>query len=421
MLVPTRSAHDSTAPSGFRNTQKTPETSVVSLKGCLYLMSLKIDELLRVATGHGASDLHLKVGVFPVMRIGGELHPVGDAPRLKAEDTLDMAFAMMSNRQKQRFKEVSEVDIAYGVPGLGRFRANIFQQRGTVSIVLRVIPDQTRSTASLGLPPVIDQIAQERRGLILVTGATGSGKSTTLAAMIDYINTTRSGHIVTIEDPIEFLHRDKQAFVTQREVDVDTRSFAEALRGALRQDPDVILVGEMRDHETIETALTAAETGHLVLSTLHTLDATETITRIVSSFPSHQQKSVRIQLAGILKAVISMRLVRAAKGPGRVPAIEVLVSTAFIRDHIINEEKTYMIREAIAAGTSQYGMQTFDQSLFRLLQAGLISLEEAMNNASNPDEFKMRVQGIYSRDTATVNASSATAKQEEKETIFVKH
>ena len=384
-------------------------------------MSLKIDELLRVATGHGASDLHLKVGVFPVMRIGGELHPVADAPRLKAEDTLDMAFAMMSNRQKQRFKEVSEVDIAYGVSGLGRFRANIFQQRGTVSIVLRVIPDQTRSTAALGLPPVIDRIAQERRGLILVTGATGSGKSTTLAAMIDYINTTRSGHIVTIEDPIEFLHRDKQAFVTQREVDVDTRSFAEALRGALRQDPDVILVGEMRDHETIETALTAAETGHLVLSTLHTLDATETITRIVSSFPSHQQKSVRIQLAGILKAVISMRLVRAAKGAGRVPAIEVLVSTAFIRDHIINEEKTYMIREAIAQGTSQYGMQTFDQSLFKLLQSGMISLEEALNNASNPDEFRMRVSGIYSRDPSSTNPSAAPVKQEDKEMIFVKH
>jgi twitching motility protein PilT len=384
-------------------------------------MSLKIDELLRVATGHGASDLHLKVGVFPVMRIGGELHPVADAPRLKAEDTLDMAFAMMSNRQKQRFKEVSEVDIAYGVSGLGRFRANIFQQRGTVSIVLRVIPDQTRSTAALGLPPVIDKIAQERRGLILVTGATGSGKSTTLAAMIDYINTTRSGHIVTIEDPIEFLHRDKQAFVTQREVDVDTRSFAEALRGALRQDPDVILVGEMRDHETIETALTAAETGHLVLSTLHTLDATETITRIVSSFPSHQQKSVRIQLATILKAVISMRLVRAAKGPGRVPAIEVLVSTALIRDHIIKEEKTYMIREAIAQGTSQYGMQTFDQSLFKLLQSGMISLEEALNNASNPDEFRMRVSGIYSRDPQSANPSAAPTKQEDKEMIFVKH
>lgn len=388
----------------------------------------KIDDLLRVATGHGASDLHLKVGVFPVMRIGGELHPVADAPRLKPEDTLDMAFAMMSNRQKQRFKEISEVDIAYGVSGLGRFRANIFQQRGTVSIVLRVIPDQTKSTAQLGLPPVIDRIAEERRGLILVTGATGSGKSTSLAAMIDYINSTRSGHIVTIEDPIEFLHRDKQSFVTQREVDVDTRSFAEALRGALRQDPDVILVGEMRDHETIETALTAAETGHLVLSTLHTLDATETITRIVSSFPSHQQKSVRIQLAGILKAVISMRLVRAAKGAGRVPAIEVLVSTAFIRDHIINEEKTYMIREAIAAGTSQYGMQTFDQSLFHLLQSRLITQEEALHNATNPDEFKMRVAGIFSGDQSITQLSQPTSVPEtesepvlDEAVVFVKH
>jgi twitching motility protein PilT len=391
-------------------------------------MALKIDDLLRVACSHNASDLHLKVGAFPVMRIGGELHPVENAPRLKPEDTLDMAFSMMSNRQKQRFKEVSEVDIGYGVSGLGRFRANIFQQRGTVSVVLRVIPDATKSASQLGLPPVIEKIAEERRGLILVTGATGSGKSTTLAAMIDIINSTRSGHIVTIEDPIEFLHRDKQSFVTQREVDVDTRSFAEALRGALRQDPDVILVGEMRDHETIETALTAAETGHLVLSTLHTLDATETITRIVSSFPAHQQKSVRIQLAGILKAVISMRLVRAAKGAGRVPAIEVLVSTAFIRDHIINEEKTYLIREAIAAGTSQYGMQTFDQSLFHLLQAGLITQEEALHNATNPDEFKMRVSGIYSKDdTLSHMTTPATVKvtpppsSSEPDSIFVKH
>jgi twitching motility protein PilT len=391
-------------------------------------MAIKIDDLLRVACGHNASDLHLKVGAFPFMRIGGELHPVENAPRLKPEDTLDMAFSMMSNRQKQRFKEVSEVDIGYGVSGLGRFRANIFQQRGTVSIVLRVIPDATKSAAQLGLPPVIEKISEERRGLILVTGATGSGKSTTLAAMIDIINSTRSGHIVTIEDPIEFLHRDKQSFVTQREVDVDTRSFAEALRGALRQDPDVILVGEMRDHETIETALTAAETGHLVLSTLHTLDATETITRIVSSFPAHQQKSVRIQLAGILKAVISMRLVRAAKGAGRVPAIEVLVSTAFIRDHIINEEKTYLIREAIAAGTSQYGMQTFDQSLFHLLQASLITQEEALHNATNPDEFKMRVSGIYSKDdTLTHMTTPATATvappppANEPDNIFVKH
>jgi len=390
-------------------------------------MPVKIDDLLRLACGHAASDLHLKVGAFPVMRIGGELHPVQDAPRLKPEDTLDMAFSMMSNRQKQRFKEVSEVDIGYGVSGLGRFRANIFQQRGTVSIVLRVIPDHTKSTAQLGLPSVIDKVAEERRGLILVTGATGSGKSTTLAAMIDTINSTRSGHIVTIEDPIEFLHRDKQSFVTQREVDVDTRSFADALRGALRQDPDVILVGEMRDHETIETALTAAETGHLVLSTLHTLDATETITRIVSSFPSHQQKSVRIQLAGILKAVISMRLVRAAKGAGRVPAIEVLVSTGTIRDHIINEEKTYMIREAIAAGTSQYGMQTFDQSLFQLLQSRLITQEEALHNATNADEFKMRISGIYSKDD-TLSSHMTTpaitpppAASKEPDSIFVKH
>lgn len=374
-------------------------------------MSVKIDDFLKVAVTHGASDLHLKVGAFPMIRIGGELRPLADVPRLKPEDTLDMAFTMMSSRQKQRFKEASEVDIGYGLAGVGRFRANIFQQRGTVSLVLRVIPDVTRNTADLGLPPVIEKIAEERRGLILVTGSTGSGKSTTLAAMIDRINAMRSGHIVTIEDPIEFLHRDKLSFVTQREVDVDTRSFAEALRGALRQDPDVILVGEMRDLETIGTALTAAETGHLVLSTLHTLDATETITRIVSSFPSHQQKSVRLQLAGILKGVISMRLVRAAKGAGRVPAVEVMVSTGLIRDYIVNEEKTYLIREAIAAGTSQYGMQTFDQSLFRLFQSGLISLDEALHNASNVDEFRMRVSGILSAEQAMISMDLTTVTQ----------
>ena len=245
--------------------------------------------------------------------------------------------------------------------------------------------------------------------------------------MIDRINATRSGHIVTIEDPIEFLHRDKLSFVTQREVDVDTRSFAEALRGALRQDPDVILVGEMRDSETIEIALTAAETGHLVLSTLHTTDATETITRIVSSFPAHQQRSVRIQLAGMLKGVISMRLVRAVKGTSRVPAIEVMVSTGLIRDYIVNEEKTNLIREAIAAGTSQYGMQTFDQSLFHLFQSGLISMEEALHNASNADEFKMRVSGILSAEQAInsmnrniVDVSSGDA-QDAKEDFILQH
>ncbi|MBA3357517.1 MAG: type IV pilus twitching motility protein PilT [Pyrinomonadaceae bacterium] len=388
-------------------------------------MSAKIDDLLRTATSQGASDLHLKVGAFPMMRLGGELRPIGDAPRMKPEDTLDMAFAMMTSRQKQRFKDVSEVDVGYGVKGVGRFRANIFQQRGTVSVVLRVIPDGAKCTSELGLPRVIDKLAAERRGLILVTGSTGSGKSTTLAAMIDQINSTRSGHIVTIEDPIEFLHRDKQSFVTQREVDVDTRSFAEALRGALRQDPDVILVGEMRDSETIETALTAAETGHLVLSTLHTLDATETITRIVSSFPAHQQRSVRLQLAGILKGVISMRLVRAKKGAGRVPAIEVLVSTGLIRDYIVNEDKTYLIREAIAAGTSQYGMQTFDQSLFHLFQSGLISIEEALLNASNPDEFRMRCSGIMSSEQAIHSnldrtGSLSPTAQEEAADMFVR-
>ena len=387
-------------------------------------MPMKIDDLLVTATAHFASDLHLKVNSFPVMRIGGELYPIAEAPRLSPEDTLDMAFSMMSNRQKQKLKDNSEVDIAYSVKGLGRFRANIFQQRGSVSIVLRVIPDQSKNTMQLGLPPVIDRIADERRGLILVTGATGSGKSTTLAAMIDQINSTRSGHIVTIEDPIEFLHHDKKAFVTQREVDVDTRSFAEALRGALRQDPDVILVGEMRDLETIQTALTAAETGHLVLSTLHTLDATETITRVVSSFPSHQQKSVRIQLSGILKAVISMRLMRAAKGSGRVPAVEVMVSTALIRDYIINEEKTSLIREAIANGASQYSMQTFDQSLFHLLQSRQITLEEAIRNATNPDEFKMRVSGIISTEQAigmeSVPQNEGSGSYQEFESTIIK-
>ena len=392
-------------------------------------MPIKIDDLLVTATAHFASDLHLKVGSFPVMRIGGELYPIADAPRLAPEDTLDMAFSIMSNRQKQKLKECSEVDIAYSVKSLGRFRANIFQQRGSVSIVLRVIPDQIKTAAELNLPPVIERVCEERRGLILVTGATGSGKSTTLAAMIDRINSTRSGHIVTIEDPIEFLHRDKKAFMTQREVEVDTRSFNEALRGALRQDPDVILVGEMRDLETMETALTAAETGHLVLSTLHTLDATETITRIVSAFPSHQQKSVRIQLAGIIKAVISMRLVRSAKGSGRVPAVEVLVSTGLIRDYIINEEKTYLIREAIANGASQYQMQTFDQSLFALLQSHRITYEEAVHNATNPDELRMRVSGILSTEQA-IDAeglgrkgpvqSKREPKREEAESVIVK-
>jgi twitching motility protein PilT len=272
----------------------------------------------------------------------------------------------------------------------------VFQQRGTVGLVLRVIPVKIMTVRELGLPVVLEKISQEQRGLILCTGTTGSGKSTTLAAMIDYINSQRCEHIITIEDPIEFLHRDKKSIVNQREVEVDTRSFAAALRSALRQDPDVILVGEMRDYETIETAITAAETGHLVLSTLHTLDATETVNRIISVFPPHQQKQIRLQLAGVLKAVISMRLIPRADGHGRVPAVEVMIATPFIRDCIINKDKTKLIHEAIAAGVSQYGMQTFDQSIFQLYKKELISYDEALRRASNPDEFKLKIQGIQS-------------------------
>lgn len=357
-------------------------------------MQTRIDDLLRMAMSFGSSDLHLRAGSTPVIRINGELRHLDGAAKLSQEETLEMAFSMMSNRQKQHFKDVFEVDIGYGVSGLGRFRVNIFQQRNSIGIVARVISDTIQKFSELGLPPILNSISDEMRGLVLVTGTTGSGKSTTLAAIVDHINEKRNCHIVTIEDPIEFLHKDKRSFITQREVDVDTRSFAEALRGSLRQDPDVILVGEMRDLETIETALVAAETGHLVLSTLHTLDAQETLTRIISAFPPYQQKSIRIQLAGLLKSVISQRLMKAATGSTRVPAVEVLISTPLIRDYILNEEKTSAIRDAIAAGTSQYGMQTFDQSLFYLYSSGLITLEEALRGSTNPDEFRLRLAGI---------------------------
>jgi twitching motility protein PilT len=357
-----------------------------------------------MAMSFGASDLHLRAGSIPVIRVNGELKPLAGVNKLNQDETLEMAFSMMSNRQKQHFKEVYEVDIGYGVSGLWRFRVNIFQQRNSIGIVARVILDTVKTFSELGLPPILSTISDEQRGLILVTGTTGSGKSTTLSAVVDHINQTRNCHIVTIEDPIEFLHKDKESFVTQREVDVDTRSFAEALRGSLRQDPDVILVGEMRDIETIETALVAAETGHLVLSTLHTLDAQETLTRIITAFPPFQQKSIRIQLAGLLKAVVSQRLMKSKTGSGRIPAVEVMVSTPLIRDYILHEDRTASIRDAISQGTSQYGMQTFDQSLFYLYQSGLIALEEALRGATNPDEFRLRLAGIQN--------TTAMAKEE---------
>jgi twitching motility protein PilT len=355
---------------------------------------MNINDLLKIAVDRKSSDLHLKVGSHPVIRVDGDLMPLPELKRLMQEDTIAMAFSIMNARQKQRFKEELELDIAYQVPGLGRFRCNVFQQRGAVGLVLRVIPARIQSVRELMLPPVLERICEERRGMVLCTGTTGSGKSTSLAAMLDYINSTRTEHIITIEDPIEFLHRDKKSIVNQREIDVDTRAFSSALRSALRQDPDVLLVGEMRDYETIETALLAAETGHLVFSTLHTLDATETVNRIISVFPPHHQKQIRIQLAQVLKAVISLRLVPRADGIGRVPATEVLISTAYIRECIENKEKTKYIREQIALGTSQYGMQTFDQSLYQLFKSGLITLDEALKRATNPDEFRLKIQGV---------------------------
>ena len=368
---------------------------------------MQIDDLLKIAMERRSSDLHLKVGNYPHLRIDGDLVPLTDQPRVTAEDMLTMAFSMMSARQKQKFKETSEIDMAYGVAGLGRFRVNVFQQRGNVGLVLRVIPTKIRALDELYLPKVIEQICEMPRGLVLVTGVTGSGKSTTLAAMIDRVNSTRAEHIITIEDPIEFLHRDKKGYVNQREVEVDTPSFSGALRASLRQDPDVILVGEMRDMETIGTALHAAETGHMVFSTLHTLDAVETINRIIAVFPPPEQKQIRLQLAAVLRAVISQRLVRRCDSDGRVPAVEVMINTAYIRECILVPEKTRSIRDAISAGTSQYGMQTFDQSLWDLFQAGLVNYETALDNASNADDFKLRMQGISSTADASKNAMQA--------------
>jgi twitching motility protein PilT len=372
---------------------------------------MHVNDLLKIAVENGASDLHLKVGTYPMMRVRGSLTPASEDRRLEHEDMVAMAAAVLPTGHREKFKDNHEVDLAYSVAGLGRFRCNAFQQRGTVGMIFRVIPMRVATIDDLALPKVLKMIAAQERGLVLVTGTTGSGKSTTLAAMIDEINSTRTAHVMTVEDPIEYLHRDNRSIVNQREIGVDTNSFSQALRSALRQDPDVILVGEMRDFETIETALLAAETGHLVLSTLHTLDATETINRIITVFPPHQQKQIRVQLASVLKAVISQRLIPKIDGKGRAPAVEVLISTAFIRDCIMDKEKTHLIHGAIAQGTSQYGMQTFDQSIFSLYEQGLVSYEEALRWASNVDEFKLKVQGISTTsDIAKDEMARAGAK-----------
>ena len=355
---------------------------------------MHVNDLLKIAVENGASDLHLKVGTYPMMRVRGTLMPATEERRLEHEDLVSMAAAVLPAGHRDKFKDNHEVDLAYSVAGLGRFRCNAFQQRGTIGMIFRVIPMKVATIEDLMLPKVLKKIAAEERGLVLVTGTTGSGKSTTLAAIVDEINLTRTAHIMTIEDPIEYLHRDNRSIINQREIGVDTNSFAHALRSALRQDPDVILVGEMRDFETIQTALLAAETGHLVLSTLHTLDATETINRIIAVFPPHQQKQVRIQLSSVLKSVISQRLIPRTDAKGRVPAVEVLITTAFLRDCIIDKDKSHLIHGAISQGTSQYGMQTFDQSIFSLYETKHISYEEALRWCSNVDEFKLKVQGI---------------------------
>ncbi|MHB1397238.1 MAG: type IV pilus twitching motility protein PilT [Trichloromonadaceae bacterium] len=357
---------------------------------------MDLNEILAVGLKAKASDIHLKAGLPPTYRIDGALRSLPKAPRLGPDEIHNMAQEIMNPRQKAKFEETHEVDLAYGVPGLGRFRVNVFAQRGSVSMVLRTIPFEIRTLDELLLPSVLKKLAAEQRGLVLVTGATGSGKSTTLAALLDHINSNRTAHIVTIEDPIEYLHRDKKCIINQREVGFDTESFEVALKSALRQDPDVILVGEMRDYETIETAITAAETGHLVLSTLHTIDATETINRIIGVFPPFQQRQVRLQLSGVIKGIISQRLVPRADGKGRVAAIEVMVSTARTRELIDDKEKTKQIRDAIQQGYVSYGMQTFDQAIMGLLKKGLISEEEALRQSSNPDDFKLKISGISS-------------------------
>jgi twitching motility protein PilT len=373
---------------------------------------MELNDILKIAVKASASDIHLKAGLQPIFRIDGSLVPLSNSPTITTEQVVKIMNTMLNAQQKLRFEEFNEVDLAYGVAGVGRFRVNAFQQRGTPGLVFRVIPYVVKSIDQLELPPILKTIALEERGLILVTGATGSGKSTTLAAMVDYINENHACNIVTIEEPIEYLVKDKKSIVNQREVGVDTVGFNLALRGALRQDPDVILVGEMRDAETMETAIQAAETGHLVLSTLHTSDAVETINRIVSVFPPYQHKQIRLQLASNLKAVISQRLVNRQSGEGRVPAVEILINNSRTKEMIENPDRTREMHQAIAESHVSYNMQTFDQSLMQLLSKELISYEEALKQSSNPHDFALRASGIHSGTDANWDAFERSAEAE---------
>lgn len=362
---------------------------------------MELNEILTIAFKAKGSDIHIKTGLPPIVRIDGRLHPIPNAQRLSPDYVSMTAQTMMNDRQRRIFEENSEVDLAYAVPGLGRFRVSVYRQRGTVAMVFRSISFVIPTLDGLNLPPIIQKLCKEERGLVLVTGTTGSGKSSTLAAMIDMINQSRTCNIITIEDPVEFLHRDNKSIISQREVGSDTPTFSAALKGALRQDPDVILVGEMRDYETIETAMTAAETGHLVMSTLHTMDAAETINRIIGVFPPYHQRQVRIQLASIIRGVVSQRLVPRADGKGRVPAVEVMLASARVRECIDDKDKTKQLHDAIAQGYVTYGMQTFDQSLMKLYSNNLITYDEAVRQSSNPDDFALKVSGISSTSDAS--------------------
>ena len=368
---------------------------------------MTLDELLAAAAARGASDVHLRAGEPPFVRISGALEAWTSMPAPTAEHLESTATKIMNAEQAERFRTAMHIDVAWRAPGAGRVRANLFRQRGTVGISLRLIPDTVPPIDQLGLAPAVLNLAQESRGLVLVTGVTGSGKSTTLASLIDLINRTRPVHILTLEDPIEFVHHNALSVVTQREIGLDAPNYASGVRAALRQDPDVILIGEMRGPATIKAALTAASTGHLVFSTLHTTDAAETVNRIVTCFPVHHQASIRQQLASVLRATISQRLLPRADHPGLALAAEVLIATPYIRDCIASRDKSAAISDAIVAGASQYGMQSFDQSILSLVHAGTVDAEEALRWVTNVEEFKMQLRGI-TRGSSTGPAPAAS-------------
>src|SRR6059036_2896106 len=374
-------------------------------------MAIDFDRLLMTAAERGGSDLHLKSGAPPILRIHGRLLPQADFGVFAAEDMDVFARKMLPERSYNQLREGKEIDTGYAVRNVGRFRDNIFLALGSIRAVLRSIPSKKPKFDELGLPPVLEQLSMQRRGLVLCTGITGSGKSTTLAAMVDFINRNRNDHIITIEDPIEFMHDDINCVVSQREIGHDSSNFASALRAALREDPDVILVGEMRDPETMAVALHAAETGHLVFSTLHTLNAAETVNRILGTFPPHQEQQIRDQLAAVIQGVISQRLVSKLAGEGRVPAVEVMIGTALIPDCIREAKRTPDIPAIITQGTTQYGMQTFDQCLLKLYRDSVVSYETAREAATNPDDFDLKVRGIFSTGELTFEVEKK--KQEE--------